>query len=215
MNPISVVLADDHHIVRNGIKMLVEGSEIQIIGEASNGNEAIEAVLNLNPDVVMMDISMPLMNGLEATRIIEKKFPKTKALILSMYDSEEYILSAVDAGAIGYLLKDAPKEEILEAIRTVARGEKYFNSSVSSIIINGYLKSKKGNGSEQEEQAILSRKEMVILKLIVEGLNSREIAESLELSVRTVDNHRANMMKKMAVKNAVEMVKLAIEKKLI
>ena len=215
MNPISVVLADDHHIVRNGIKMLVEGSEIQIIGEASNGNEAIEAVQNLNPDVVMMDISMPLMNGLEATRIIEKKFPKTKALILSMYDSEEYILSAVDAGAIGYLLKDAPREEILNAIRMVAKGEKYFNSSVSNIIINGYLKSKRGNGSEQEEQAIISKKELVILKLIVEGLNSREIAENLELSVRTVDNHRANMMKKMAVKNAVEMVKLAIEKKLI
>ncbi len=215
MNPIRVVLADDHHIVRNGIKMIVEGSEIEIIGEASNGNEAIAVVQKMNPDVVMMDISMPLMNGLEATKIIEKQFPRTKALMLSMYDSEEYILSAVDAGAIGYLLKDAPKEEILKAIRTVAKGEKYFNSSVSNIIINGYLKSKRNAGSEQEEQALLSRKEMVILKLIVEGMNSREIAENLELSVRTVDNHRANMMKKMGVKNGIEMVKLAIEKKLI
>jgi len=215
MQPIRVVLADDHHIVRNGIKMLVEGSEIEVIGEANNGTEAIEAVRTLAPDVVMMDISMPQMNGLEATRIISKQYPKTKSLMLSMYDSEEYILSAVDAGAIGYLLKDAPREEILNAIRTVALGEKFFNISVSNIIINGYLKSKRKDDKDQDDQSKISKKEKVILKLIVDGMNSREIAENLELSVRTVDNHRANMMKKMSVKNAVEMVKMAIEKKLI
>lgn len=215
MQPIRVVLADDHHIVRNGIKMLVEGSEIEVIGEASNGKEAIEAVRTLAPDVVMMDISMPQMNGLEATKIISKQYPKTKSLILSMHDSEEYILSAVDAGAIGYLLKDAPREEILTAIRTVAVGENFFNSSVSNIIINGYLNSKRKDDKGQDDQSKISKKEKVILKLIVDGKNSREIAEHLELSVRTVDNHRANMMKKMSVKNAVEMVKLAMEKKLI
>lgn len=214
MTPIKVVLADDHHIVRNGIKMLVEDSEIEIIGEASNGTEAIEAVKLLSPDIIMMDISMPIMNGLEATRFIGKNYPNTRALILSMYDSEEYILSAVESGAVGYLLKDAPKDEILHAIRTVAGGEKYFNSSVSNIIINGYLKAKQGNGEEESDSKV-SKKEKIILKYIIDGKNSREIAEKLELSVRTVDNHRANMMKKMGVKNVVEMVKMALDKKLV
>ena len=132
-----------------------------------------------------------------------------------MYDNEEYILRSVEAGALGYLLKDAPREEILNAIRTVAKGEKYFNSSISNIIINGYIKVKKSGVSESEVNVKLSKKEMVILKKIVEGLNSRQIAEKLELSIRTVDNHRANMMKKLSVKNAAELVKLAIEKKML
>jgi DNA-binding NarL/FixJ family response regulator len=163
----------------------------------------------------LMDISMPQMNGLDATEIISKQYKNSKSLILSMYDNEEYILSAVEVGALGYLLKDAPREEILTAIRTVARGEKYFNSSISNIIINGYLKVKKTGGNETSSNVKLSKKEKIILKEIVEGLNSRQIADKLELSIRTVDNHRANMMKKLTVRNAAELVKLAIEKKLL
>ncbi len=215
MDKIRVVLADDHFVVRNGIKMLIEGSEIEVIGEANNGVEAVEAVKLLSPDIILMDISMPQMNGLDATEIISKQYKNSKSLILSMYDNEEYILSAVEAGAQGYLLKDAPREEILNAIRTVARGEKYFNSSISNIIINGYLKVKKTGVFEPENNEHLSKKELVILKKIVEGLNSREIAEKLELSIRTVDNHRANMMRKLSVKNAAELVKMAIEKKML
>jgi DNA-binding NarL/FixJ family response regulator len=214
MDKIRVVLADDHFVVRNGIKTLIDGSEIEIIGEANNGVEAVEAVKKLSPDVVLMDISMPQMNGLDATEIISKQYKNSKSLILSMYDNEEYILSAVEAGALGYLLKDAPREEILKAIRTVAKGEKYFNSSISNIIINGYLKVKKSAISELEVKVKLSKKEMIILKQIVEGLNSRQIADKLELSIRTVDNHRANMMKKLSVRNAAELVKYAIEKKI-
>ena len=214
MNKIRVVLADDHFVVRNGIKTLIDGSEIEIIGEANNGVEAVEAVKRLSPDVVLMDISMPQMNGLDATEIISKQYKNSKSLILSMYDNEEYILSAVEVGALGYLLKDAPREEILKAIRTVAGGEKYFNSSVSNIIINGYLRVKKSAVSESGVKVNLSKKEMIILKQIVEGLNSRQIADKLELSIRTVDNHRANMMKKLSVRNAAELVKYAIEKKL-
>jgi DNA-binding NarL/FixJ family response regulator len=214
MDKIRVVLADDHFVVRNGIRTLIDGSEIEIIGEANNGIEAIEAVKRLSPDLILMDISMPQMNGLDATEIISKQYKNSKSLILSMYDNEEYILSAVEVGAQGYLLKDAPREEILNAIRTVARGEKYFNSSVSNIIINGYIKAKKSRVSESEVTVKLSKKEMIILKKIVEGLSSRHIAENLELSIRTVDNHRANMMKKLSVKNAAELVKLAIERKM-
>ncbi len=215
MDKIKVVLVDDHFVVRNGIRTLIEGSEIEIIGEASNGVEAVETVKRLAPDVILMDISMPQMNGLDATEIISKQNKNAKSLILSMYDNEEYILSAVEAGALGYLLKDAPREEILNAIRTVAKGDKYFNSSVSNIIINGYLRAKKSGITDSEVHVKLSKKELVILKKIVEGLNSREIADRLELSIRTVDNHRANMMKKLSVKNAAELVKLAIEKKLL
>lgn len=215
MEKIRVVLADDHFVVRNGIRTLIDGSEIEIIGEANNGVEAVETVKKLSPDVILMDISMPQMNGLDATEIISKQYKNSKSLILSMYDNEEYILSAVEVGALGYLLKDAPREEILNAIRTVARGEKYFNSSVSNIIINGYLKVKKSGGSETANLVKLSKKEMIILKQIVEGLNSRQIADKLELSIRTVDNHRANMMKKLSVKNAAELVKLAIERKIL
>lgn len=215
MTKIRVVLADDHFIVRNGIKNLIEGSEIEVIGEANNGVEAIDAVRRLSPDVILMDIAMPHMNGLDATEIISKQYQQTKSLILSMHDNEDYILNALEVGALGYLLKDAPKEEILDAIRIVAGGEKYFNSSISNIIINGYLKVKKSAGTDMEMKVKLSKKEKVILKYIVEGMNSREIAEQLELSVRTVDNHRANMMKKLSVKNAAELVKLAIEKKML
>lgn len=215
MEKIRVVLADDHFVVRNGIRTLIDGSEIEIIGEANNGVEAVETVKKLSPDVILMDISMPQMNGLDATEIISKQYKNSKSLILSMYDNEEYILSAVEVGALGYLLKDAPREEILNAIRTVARGEKYFNSSVSNIIINGYLKVKKSGVPETANLVKLSKKEMIILKQIVEGLNSRQIADKLELSIRTVDNHRANMMKKLSVKNAAELVKLAIERKIL
>lgn len=216
MEKIKVVLADDHYIVRNGIRNLIEGSDIEVIGEANDGIEAIEAVKNLSPDVLMIDISMPKMNGLDATEIITKQYQQTKTLILSMHDNEEYILSALEAGALGYLLKDAPKEEILNALRTVSKGEKYFNSAVSNIIINGYINKVKKSGSADASPKIkLSKKEKIILKQIVQGQNSREIAEKLELSIRTVDNHRANMMKKLTVKNAAELVKLAIEKKLV
>jgi DNA-binding NarL/FixJ family response regulator len=213
MPPIRIVLADDHLIVRNGIKMLVEGSDIEIVAEVSNGQEAIQAVKDFSPDIILMDISMPLMNGLEATRVIKKDFPNTQSLILSMYDSEEYIMSAINSGAIGYLLKDAPKEEILSAILTVARGEKYFNNSVSNIIIGGLMKTKNDPNSKNSQS--LSKKEKVILKYIVDGKSSREIAEKLLLSVRTVDNHRANMMKKLEVKNAIELVRKAMRHKLV
>lgn len=216
MGKIKVVLADDHYIVRNGIKNLIDLDEIEVVGEANDGFEAIEKVKQLSPDVLMIDISMPKMNGLDATEIVTKQHKQTKSLVLSMHENEDYILKAVEVGALGYLLKDSTREEIIDAIKTVAQGEKYFNGPVSNIIINGYLNTvKKGLTKEEQPEYKVSKKEKEILGHIINGKNSREIAQELGLSVRTVDNHRANMMKKLDVKNAVELVKLALDKKLV
>ncbi len=216
MSKIKVVLADDHAIFRKGVKSLLENEEdIEIIGEAANGEEALDKVRELSPDVLMIDISMPKMSGIEAAEIVNKQFKHTKALILSMHNNDDYILKSVECGAHGYLLKDTSKEEMLKALRSVALGEKYFAGTVSNTIVNGYLnKVSSKESDDKSDKAKLSRKEKAILQFIVEGLSSREIAEKLDLSGRTVDNHRANMMKKMNVRNAAELVRLAIELKL-
>jgi DNA-binding NarL/FixJ family response regulator len=216
-NKIKVVLADDHAIFRKGVKSLLEDElDIEIIGEANDGIEALEKVNILHPDILMIDITMPRMTGIEASEILSKNNSDTKALILSMHNSDDYILKAVECGASGYLLKDTSKEEMLKALKTLARGEKYFAGTVSNIIINGYLnKVEKQHNDDKPEREALSRKEKIILKYIIDGLNSRQIAEKLELSGRTIDNHRANMMRKMNVRNAAELVKIALELKIV
>ncbi len=216
--PIKIILVDDHYVVRNGIRALFDDvDEIHVIGEASNGVEAISKVKELQPDIAILDISMPQMNGLDAADIIHKQYPNTKTLIMSMHDNKDYILRSLEMGADGYLLKDSSKEEIVKAIKTVALGEKYYSGSVSGIIVNGYLNVVTNPvGSEfDRKKTKISKQEKSILAHLVQGRNSREIAEELTLSVRTVDNHRARMMKKLGVKNAVELVKLAIEEKLL
>jgi DNA-binding NarL/FixJ family response regulator len=212
---IRILLVDDHGIFRKGVKSLLEEeSDMIIVAEAENGNQALEKVRDMVPDIVLMDITMPNMNGIEATIRITREFKTVKVVMLSMHDNEDYILQSVESGAYGYLLKDTTKDEMLKALRAVATGEKYFNSEVSKAIVNGYLVRKKGGDKSGTEGFGLSKKERRILKFIVDGLSSREIAEQLELSIRTVDNHRAIMMRKMNVKNAAEMVKMAFEKKI-
>ncbi len=215
---IKIILVDDHYIVRNGIRALFDDvDEIEVIGEASNGVEAIAKVKELSPDIAILDISMPQMNGLDAADIINKQFPGTKTLIMSMHDNKEYILRSLEVGADGYLLKDSSKEEIIKAIKTVSEGEKYYSGSVSGILVSGYMNvvtNPSGTDFEKKKSSI-SKQEKSILAHLVQGRNSREIAEELTLSVRTVDNHRARMMKKLGVKNAVELVKMALEDKLL
>jgi DNA-binding NarL/FixJ family response regulator len=216
MHKIKVILADDHTIVRNGIRSLLEGlSDVEIVGEAQDGAEAITKVKELAPDVLMIDIAMPLLNGIEATAQISKLYKNTKCLMLSMHNNEDYILKSVEAGAYGYLLKDTTRDEMLRAIRAVAGGEKYYSPSVSNIIITSYLQKVKTTDVVPAPKKKLSKQEKAILKFIVNGSNSREIAEKLQLSVRTVDNHRASMMKRLSVKNAVELVRKALEDKLV
>jgi DNA-binding NarL/FixJ family response regulator len=215
MNKIKVLITDDHQVVRRGIATLLEDEEdIQIIGEASDGLDALEKVKLLRPDIVLLDISMPKMNGIEAAYQIEKHFKPVKSLIFSMHNNEDYIIKSVESGAYGYIMKDTTKDEMLEALRKIASGEKYFTNVVSNVIVNSLVN--KSSKSVKPKLAFkITRKEAIILKQIVNGLNSREIAEKLNLSVRTVGNHRAHIMKKTGVKNSVELVKLALKESLV
>jgi DNA-binding NarL/FixJ family response regulator len=216
MNKIKVLLADDHTIVRNGIMSLLESyPEVEIVGEAENGAEALQKVKELSPDVLMIDIAMPIMNGIEAAQEVSKHYKQTRSLMLSMHNNEDYILKSVEAGAYGYLLKDTTRDEMLKALQTVAKGEKYFSPSVSNIIVSSYLQKVKDTEKARLKKSKLSKKEKAIVKFIIQGESSREIAEKLSLSIRTVDNHRANMMKRLGVKNAVELVKKVLDEKLV
>jgi DNA-binding NarL/FixJ family response regulator len=216
MNKIRVLLADDHTIVRNGIMSLLESfPDVEIVGEAQDGAEALVKVKELSPDVLMIDIAMPIMNGIEAAQEVSKHYKQTRSLMLSMHDNEDYILKSVEAGAYGYLLKDTTRDEMLKALRTVAKGEKYFSPSVSSIIIASYMQKVKETEKVKLKKVKLSKKEKAIMKYVIEGNSSREIAEKLNVSIRTVDNHRANMMKRLGVKNALELVKKVMDEKLV
>ncbi len=214
---IKLMIVDDHAVVRKGIINLLEDEEnIEIVGEASDGVEALEGIKELKPNIVLLDLSMPKMTGFEVAKIISQKHSAVRSLIFSMHNNQEYMVQAVENGAMGYLLKDTSKEEILKALDTVANGNKYFPPTVSAMIIDGLLNQKKNNGSATKKEAsaivnALSKQEKVILNYIVEGLNSQEISEKLKLSVRTVSNHRANILRKTQVKNTAELVRLAVE----
>ena len=214
---INVVLADDHTVVRNGIKMLLESErEIKVIGEANDGMEALEAVRLLQPDVLVIDIRMPNMNGLEATRKLRAYSDKTRALILSMHNDEEYILQSVEVGASGYLLKDTSKEEFLKAIRSIHKGGKYFSGDISNVLINSYLNVKNPNTpieKDTDSDYDLTKREKEILKLIYSGVNNKEIADQLKKSIRTIETHRFNIMKKLNVGSVVELLKKVEEEK--
>lgn len=217
MKKIQVVLVDDHTIVRNGLRSILESTdEIEVIGEASNGEEALEKIAYLKPQIMLIDISMPGMSGIELVGKVVKQNNSIRPVILSMHNDDAYILKSVEAGACGYLLKDATREEILSALHMVKDGEKYFNPAVAAVIVNGYLSQvQKVERVSESRKTLLSKKEKEVLRLLVEGMSSRQIADRLDLSVRTVDNHRANMMRRLQVHNAAELVKLALEEKLL
>jgi two-component system response regulator DegU len=166
-----------------------------------------------------MDITMPEMNGIDATMQISKKYPNSKVLILSMHDNETYILKSVEAGAYGYLLKDVDKSEFVKAINAVYNGEKYFNTAISSVLVTGYLNKVKQTESQSNigsnDEYELTKREKGILKMITIGKNNREIADGLGISIRTIETHRANIMKKLKVKNAVELVRIALEDNIV
>lgn len=218
MTGIKLMLVDDHSIVRDGIRLLLEQADgLEIIDEANDGEEALDKLKVHQPDLVLMDISLPGMSGIQTTQVISRLYKGVRVLMLSMHNNEDYILRSVEAGAYGYILKDSSSDEMIKAIRTIASGEKYYSSPVASIILSGYMQQlKKGDKhSRAERQSKLSNKEKEILQFLVDGMSSREIAEKLQLSVRTVDNHRANMMRRLQVRNAAELVRMAVEDKLI
>ncbi len=213
MEQIRVVLADDHVIVRDGIKSLLEvEANIVVVGEASDGVEALEKTKELDPDLLIVDIRMPNLNGIETIKKLKELSLQTKTMVLSMHDLEEYILRSIESGADGYLLKDTSREEFVKAIHTIKKGNKYFSSAISNVLVNNYLNSKQS--AEEKPKVVaselgLTRRENEILKMVTEGLSNRDIAERLEKSVRTIETHRFNIMKKLNVKNAAELIKVA------
>jgi len=210
MKPIKVILADDHLLVRNGIKALLENENgIEVLAEAADGEETLLLAQKLKPDVVILDIRMPKMSGLEALKMLKKYAPEAKALMLTMHEAEEYILQAIEYGAKGYLLKDADEKDFVDAIVKVSQGEQYFTGQVSDILAMNYVKSVQNPKDEHKKSFRLTRKEKEVLQLIAQGLSSKNMGEKLNSSVRTIQVHRFNIMKKLKAKNVVELLKEA------
>ncbi|WP_198342456.1 response regulator transcription factor [Polaribacter sp. SA4-12] len=218
---INVVLADDHVLVRDGIKALLEDQTgITVIDEASDGKEALEVIVKSKPHVLIVDIRMPEMNGIEVVAEITKNKIDVKTLVLSMHDSEEYVVKSIQAGADGYLLKGASKEEFLKAVHKVAEGGKYFTGDVSSIIMNNFVNGNTNKAAEPKKEIPtlpfkLTKREKQILVLVSELKNNKEIAEELSISKRTAEVHRFNLMKKLEAKNLSELTSKARKYQLI
>lgn len=217
MQKIKILFADDHAIVRDGLRSLFKSDPgFQIVGEAADGGEAVRLVEQNRPDVAVLDISMPNVNGIEATGIIKERFPETKVLILTIHESEEYIQELILAGADGYVLKNAEKKEIFDGVRAVASGSTFFSSNVSKALLDGLVRSTRNRVPFQiSNEEKLTNRETEVLRLIAEGLTSKQIAEKLQLSVTTVNSHRTNIMKKLNIHEIVGLVKYAIQKSLI
>lgn len=220
MDPTRIVLADDHELVRDGIKSLLENeTDFKVIAEASDGKEALEVIAHVQPDLLIVDIRMPRMTGLEVVKQLSKDLPKVKKLVLSMHDSEEYVVESIESGADGYLLKGSSKAEFLKALHTIAAGGKYFSGDISEIIIDNFVKGKAKqntkNPIESEEISQLTNREKQILELILDGKGNNDIAEVLKISRRTAEVHRFNLMKKLNVKNLIELTQKSKELNLI
>jgi two-component system response regulator NreC len=211
---IRILLADDHTLMRSGIKALLEDEpDIAIVGEAEDGREAVKLAHMLRPNLVLMDIAMPLLNGLEATRQIKREHPEIKILVLTMYEHEEYFRQVLEAGASGYIIKRAAANELVAAIRAVNGGESVLSPAITRYLVDDYL-----SGESRKDEAdpnALSPREREVLQLIAEGNTSREIAGILNLSVKTVQSHRTNLMRKLDLHDRGELIKYAIQKKII
>lgn len=214
-NPIRLLLADDHAVVRSGLRLLLEAQpDMAIIGEAEDGEGAIRRTADLQPDVVLMDIEMPGMNGIEATRRIKAQSPRTAVLALTMYEDDQYFFEMLRAGASGYVPKRAAPDELASAIRAVSRGEVFLHPSLAGRLVQDYLLRR--DVEEQEPPADdLTPREQEVLTLIAEGLSNNEIADQLVISAKTVDRHRENIMRKLNLHNRVDLVKYALRKGLI
>jgi DNA-binding NarL/FixJ family response regulator len=218
MSKINIVLADDHVLVRKGIRSMLESdAEISVVGEASNGKEALEVARNLKPDILVLDIRMPEMTGLEAASLLHNYAPDTRAVILSMHDSEEYVVQALQAGAFGYLLKDTDREEFVKALKQVYTGHKYFSGAVSHVLANQLLNARPYMNARApvEDMYHLTRREKEILRMVIDGKHNKEIADSLGKSLRTIETHRFNIMKKLGVNNAIDMVNKTVKENLV
>jgi DNA-binding NarL/FixJ family response regulator len=214
MGKLRILLGDDHTLVRQGLrKILEEQPEWEVVAEASDGREAVRQALSLQPDVVILDIGMPLLNGIEATSQITRKSPGVGVLILSMHADEAYVTQAVRAGARGYLLKDAAGSDLIGAIGAVAAGKSFFSPPIARVVLDDYARRLRDQGLDRYDS--LSEREREIFQLVVEGHSTKEIAELLSVSPATVETHRAHILQKLDMHNTVELVRYAVRRGVI
>jgi two-component system response regulator NreC len=214
MTAIRLLLAEDHTLVRKGLRaLLADEADIEIVAEANDGREAVRLAEELQPDLVLMDFSMPGLNGLEATRLIKHRIPAVKVLVLTRHASEEYVFQILRAGASGYVVKSAAPGELVSAIRAVYRGDSFLSPAIAGKVIEEYVRQPSGTVKDSYEQ--LTSREREVLQLIAEGHSSREIAEQLTISAKTVRTHRANLMEKLDLHSTAELTRYAVRKGLV
>ncbi|MEO8256026.1 MAG: response regulator transcription factor [Acidobacteriota bacterium] len=215
MAALRILLADDHTLIRQGLRKLIEvRPEWEVVAEAGNGRDAIRAALDLRPHVAIMDIAMPLLNGIEATRQIVRRAPEVRVLVLSMYADEDYVTQVMKAGAAGYLLKDSADTDLMQAVSAVAEGKSFFSPAIAKTMLDEYVRHLAERGITDRYDS-LSEREREVFQLIAEGRSNKQIAELLFLSVNTIETHRAHIMEKLDVHNAAEMVLYAVRKGVI
>jgi two-component system response regulator NreC len=215
LKTIRVLLADDHTLIRAGLRMVVDAHpDMSVVGEANDGREAVALVTKLKPDVVVMDVGMPSLNGIEACRQIHAELPDTQVAMLSMHSDEGYVLRALKAGAKAYLLKDSAEADLASAIRAVAAGKSFFSPAVGKVLLEDYMRKLQRTGVEDSYE-LLTPREREILQLVAEGKSSKEVANLLDLSVYTVETHRARVMQKLNLRGIPELILYAVRKGII
>lgn len=212
---IHILLADDHTILRAGLKMMLNAQpDMEVVGEAQDGRQAIHEAQRLHPDIILMDITMPDMNGIEATKQVKKQLPEVKVLILTMHENEEYVFQALRAGASGYMLKEAADTDLINALRIIQSGNFYLSPAAQSVMVGDYLQRVRA-GEEKDSYSSLTEREREILKLVAEGFTNNQIAERLVISPKTVDTHRTHIMDKLNLHSRAELVKYAMRRGLL
>jgi two-component system response regulator NreC len=215
MSTVRVLVADDHTIIRSGLRHLLEKeSDIEVAGEAADGREALDLAEQLRPDVVLLDITMPKLNGIDVSRQIAAKLPKTSVIILSMHSDESYVLRSLNAGARGYLLKDSAESDIINAVRAVSRGKAYFSPEISRMLVDDYVRQLRQRGVEDSYE-LLSPREREVFQLLAEGHSNKEISSMLNLSPHTVETHRGNIFEKLNLHSLPELILYAVRKGVI
>ncbi|HEY1303004.1 MAG TPA: response regulator transcription factor [Vicinamibacterales bacterium] len=215
MGPIRVLLADDHGLLRKGVRSVItQDPAITIVGEANDGDEAVRLTEELSPDVVVMDVAMPGLNGLDAAASITRKGKRTGVILLTMYSDEEYLVRAVSAGVRGYLLKDSAEPDLIRAIKAVAAGNTFFSPAIADMLFDDYL-IRLRRSDVQDSYELLTDRERQVLQLLAEGKTNKEVATTLDLGVSTVETHRMNLMKKLGIRNTAELVLYAVRKKIL
>ncbi len=215
MKPIRILLADDHTVVRKGLRLLLESvPEFQVIADASSGREAVALAEQHTPDVIVMDIAMPILNGIEAARQITARLPQTAVVFLSMHGDESYVLRALKAGARAYLLKDSAEYDLIQAVKAVSEGKAFFSPAISKMLVEDYMR-QMGERGVEDSYELLTTREREVLQLLAEGKNNKDVANLLNLSLYTVETHRSNIFQKLNLHSGAELILYAIRKGVI